>query len=252
MLFGRTNSPSVVINHTRSKVVWPHSEAQTNVCSLREKFITYVRKGHGIFTLRMFMVFLMSLCYVVLAVSTFNFTGTMVCMFNYKVPIIHPTSSTQRPIASVTNLSSSGALHSTVVINLLLIGNRSIEAEVETCPKVKWSALQRGLVLSAQNFGSLLLVVTGSRADRLNSKWMVVAALLILILSNVLVPFLTTYSIALVVIARILVGVADAFMTPSINSMIPRWIPPKERSFAMGMITGGRQIGIASSSPLPE
>ncbi|VDK64711.1 unnamed protein product [Anisakis simplex] len=100
-----------------------------------------------------------------------------------------------------------------------------------------------GFVLAAQNAGAFLMLITGTVADRLNGKWTMIVALLTTILSNMLVPFLAEYSIILVIGARILSGVSDALMTPTINSMITRWFPPKERPFAIGFITGGRQIG---------
>ena len=103
-------------------------------------------------------------------------------------------------------------------------------------------------MFAAQNAGSLLMLVTGAQADRLNGKWTIVAALLLLILSNVLIPVLAYTSMWLVVLARVLTGFSDSLLQPSTSSMITRWFPPKERPFAIGLITGGRQIGIVFST----
>ena len=42
---------------------------------------------------------------------------------------------------------------------------------------------------------------------------------------------------------RFLVGIADALLQPAVNSLITRWFPTSERSYALGLATGGRQLG---------
>lgn len=87
------------------------------------------------------------------------------------------------------------------------------------------------------------MLISGTQADRLNSKWTIVFALTLLIISNAILPFVSSISVWLVVGARVLTGFSDALLQPSTSSMITRWFPPKERPFAIGLITGGRQIG---------
>lgn len=106
------------------------------------------------------------------------------------------------------------------------------------------------MVFAAQNVGSLLMLVSGTQADRLNSKWTIVAALLLLVISNAILPLVAPLSVWLVIVARCLTGFSDALLQPSASSMITRWFPPKERSFAIGLITGGRQIGTLLILPL--
>jgi MFS family permease len=43
--------------------------------------------------------------------------------------------------------------------------------------------------------------------------------------------------------ARFLVGLAEALLQPAINSLVTRWFPASERSYALGLATGGRQFG---------
>uniref|UniRef100_A0A914C4Q0 Major facilitator superfamily (MFS) profile domain-containing protein n=1 Tax=Acrobeloides nanus TaxID=290746 RepID=A0A914C4Q0_9BILA len=125
--------------------------------------------------------------------------------------------------------------------------------QVESCDEhglLDWTSADQGIVFAAQNAGSLLMLITGAQADRLNGKWTIVAALLLLILSNVLIPVLAYTSMWLVVLARVLTGFSDSLLQPSTSSMITRWFPPKERPFAIGLITGGRQIGTLIILPL--
>lgn len=72
-----------------------------------------------------------------------------------------------------------------------------------------------GFILAAQNAGSLLMLVTGTQADRLNSKWMIVVSLSLVIISNVAVPIVSPISVWLTVGARVLTGFADALLQPS-------------------------------------
>uniref|UniRef100_A0A914QNE4 Major facilitator superfamily (MFS) profile domain-containing protein n=1 Tax=Panagrolaimus davidi TaxID=227884 RepID=A0A914QNE4_9BILA len=126
-------------------------------------------------------------------------------------------------------------------------GGDGMKVEVKTCHAgaslVEWSGTEQGIVFAAQNAGSLLMLVTGTFADRLNSKWCIVLSLCLLILSNAVIPSFSQISVWLVIFARVLTGFSDALLQPSTNSMITRWFPPKERTFAIGIITGGRQIG---------
>ncbi|VDO58065.1 unnamed protein product [Onchocerca flexuosa] len=122
--------------------------------------------------------------------------------------------------------------------------------EIRSChadERLNWTMLEQGMVLCAQNIGSLFMLIIGPQADRLNGKWTVAVALFITIISNIMLPLLAAKHFIFAIFARILCGIADAFLTPSISSMIVRWFPPKERSFAIGFITGGRQIGLKFS-----
>lgn len=108
---------------------------------------------------------------------------------------------------------------------------------------LEWHSEQEGLVLAAQNAGSLLMLVTGMWADRLNGKWLVFVALVLCCIGNIMLPLLADKSFWLAAAARIAIGASDACLTPAINSMITRWFPQAERAAAIGLVSGGRQIG---------
>lgn len=98
--------------------------------------------------------------------------------------------------------------------------------------------LKEGLVLAAQNAGSLLMVVTGLWADRINGKWMVAGGLILCFAANAALPIMAYDSFWYAVAARFAVGAADACLMPSANSLITRWFPQAERAAAIGIITG--------------
>ncbi|EGT46589.1 hypothetical protein CAEBREN_28592 [Caenorhabditis brenneri] len=108
---------------------------------------------------------------------------------------------------------------------------------------LEWQSQQEGLVLAAQNAGSLVMIVTGMWADRLNGKWMVFMGLLLCCVGNLMLPLLASKSFWFAVLARISIGASDACLMPAVNSLITRWFPQAERPAAIGLISGGRQIG---------
>ncbi|CAI4224892.1 unnamed protein product [Auanema sp. JU1783] len=116
--------------------------------------------------------------------------------------------------------------------------------------KLDWSNTQQGFIFAAQNFGSLFMLITGWQADKLNGKWSVCVSLLLLIISNSLIPLVASTSVWLVFLMRVITGMGDALLFPSASSMITRWFPPKERPFALGFVTGGRQIGTLLILPI--
>ncbi|CAJ0959192.1 unnamed protein product, partial [Mesorhabditis belari] len=106
-----------------------------------------------------------------------------------------------------------------------------------------WRPSQEGYVLAAQNAGNLLMLLTGMWADRLNGKWMVMASLVLCVSANAILPMVSPVSLWLTVLCRMAVGAADACLIPAATSLITRWFPQAERSAAIGIISGGRQLG---------
>ncbi|KAI1715428.1 major facilitator superfamily domain-containing protein [Ditylenchus destructor] len=109
--------------------------------------------------------------------------------------------------------------------------------------ELEWQSDQEGLVLAAQNAGSLIILVTGFYADRINGKWMVGASLILCLLGNFALPLFAADSFWYAVLGRLAIGASDALASPAVNSLITRWFPHNERAVAVGIITGGRQIG---------
>lgn len=65
----------------------------------------------------------------------------------------------------------------------------------------------------------------------------------LVVVSNVAVPLVSHISVWLTVAARLLTGIADALLQPSTSAILTRWFPPSERAAAIGVVTGGRQLG---------
>ncbi|GMR51445.1 hypothetical protein PMAYCL1PPCAC_21640, partial [Pristionchus mayeri] len=191
-----------------------------------EKSSVILSKSSKIFpSVRLFMACLMCMCYISLAVTTSNLSLSMVCMV-------------RRPSNNTMETPGNPSCPTKYV--------DEEEVSIISCAdanKVDWSPTEQGFVFAAQNFGSLAMLLTGSYADKLNGKWSIIVALVLLCFSNGLIPVVASASVWLVFACRVLAGVGDAFLSPATSSMISRWFPPKERPFAIGFATGGRQIG---------
>ncbi|KAE9552800.1 hypothetical protein FO519_003987 [Halicephalobus sp. NKZ332] len=121
--------------------------------------------------------------------------------------------------------------------------NMSISSEPLGAPKVNWSPRDQGYIFGAFNAGLLCMLATGLLADKFNAKYMIIASVLTASTANFIIPLLSPRSVYFAVFARFLIGLADALLQPAVNSLLTRWFPANERSYALGVASGGRQIG---------
>ncbi|VDK88204.1 unnamed protein product [Litomosoides sigmodontis] len=101
---------------------------------------------------------------------------------------------------------------------------------------LQWRSEQEGMVLAAQNVGSLLMVITGLWADRINGKWMIGGSLLLCAIANAVLPVMAHKSVWYAAGARLAIGAVDACLTPATSSLITRWFPQSERAAALGTL----------------
>ncbi|KAL6743249.1 hypothetical protein Aduo_016314 [Ancylostoma duodenale] len=113
----------------------------------------------------------------------------------------------------------------------------------DAAPRLNWTSEQEGYIFSAFNGGLLLMLLTGFIADKFNAKYMIVASVSLAVVANLLIAQFSAVSVYFAIAGRFLVGFADALLQPAVNSLITRWFPTTERSYALGLATGGRQLG---------
>ncbi|KAK0410969.1 hypothetical protein QR680_005414 [Steinernema hermaphroditum] len=121
--------------------------------------------------------------------------------------------------------------------------NSTLDADPAAAPKVNWNPDEQGYIFSAFNAGILCMLVTGFLADKLNAKVMIVISVVLASFANVAIPLMAEMNVWFSIGARFVVGFADALIQPAVNSLVTRWFPASERSYALGLATGGRQIG---------
>lgn len=107
-----------------------------------------------------------------------------------------------------------------------------------------WDRGTQGLVLSSFFIGYLMLQIGGGYlADRLGGKLVLGAGVLIWSLFTVLTPPAAFLGLAVLILARIGMGMGEAVTFPSIYSLYGRWLPLSERSRAVGLTNSGIPFG---------
>uniref|UniRef100_A0A915N707 Major facilitator superfamily (MFS) profile domain-containing protein n=1 Tax=Meloidogyne javanica TaxID=6303 RepID=A0A915N707_MELJA len=109
-------------------------------------------------------------------------------------------------------------------------------------PRVHWSSEDQGWIFAAFNAGLLCMLFTGFLADKFNAKYMIIVSVLLASMANIAIPLTATFNVGYAIAARFMVGLAEALLQPAINSLVTRWFPASERSYALGLATGGRQF----------
>ncbi|HEY8715873.1 MAG TPA: MFS transporter, partial [Candidatus Acidoferrum sp.] len=109
------------------------------------------------------------------------------------------------------------------------------------------STVQLGTVFSAFLFGYALFQTSGGwLADRYGPRRVLTAGAVWWGLFTSLTAFVSPKAgsaLALLIIARFLLGAGEAVMFPGSNQFVSRWIPPQEQGIANGVVFAGVGVG---------
>ncbi|XP_039117075.1 probable anion transporter 6 [Dioscorea cayenensis subsp. rotundata] len=104
----------------------------------------------------------------------------------------------------------------------------------------------KGVILSAFYYGYVMSQVPGGwAAQRLGGRRVLLLSFVLWSLTCALVP-VDPSRVVLLVIARLLVGVAQGFIFPSIHTVLAQWVPPHERSRSVSLTMSGMYLGAAA------
>ncbi|WP_373491351.1 ACS family MFS transporter [Parasphingorhabdus sp.] len=107
-----------------------------------------------------------------------------------------------------------------------------------------WDLSTQGLVLSSFFIGYLLTQVIGGKlADLYGGKVVLGFGVLIWSLFTLVAPPAAALGIAVLIVARILMGMGEAVTFPAIYALYARWIPVRERSRSAGFSNSGIPLG---------
>jgi ACS family sodium-dependent inorganic phosphate cotransporter len=107
-----------------------------------------------------------------------------------------------------------------------------------------WSQTEKGLVLSAFFVGYLsFMFVAGLLAHRFGGKRVVGYSVLAWSIFTLLTPPAAMLSIAVLIAARIGMGVGEAGMYPATYELFGRWVPQTERGRAVALMSSGASVG---------
>ncbi|XP_014524294.1 probable anion transporter 5 [Vigna radiata var. radiata] len=103
----------------------------------------------------------------------------------------------------------------------------------------------KGTILSTFYYGYACSQVPGGwAAQRIGGRRVLLLSFLLWSLTCALLP-LDPNRVILLVVARLLVGVAQGFIFPSIHTVLAQWVPPHERSRSVSLTTSGMYLGAA-------
>lgn len=103
----------------------------------------------------------------------------------------------------------------------------------------------KGTILSTFYYGYACSQVPGGwAAQKLGGRKVLLLSFILWSATCILVP-LDPNRVTLLVMARLLVGVAQGFIFPSIHTVLAQWVPPHERSRSVSLTTSGMYLGAA-------
>lgn len=104
----------------------------------------------------------------------------------------------------------------------------------------------KGMILSTFYYGYACSQVPGGwAAQKIGGRLVLLFSFVLWSLTCALVP-LDPNRVTVLVIARLLVGVAQGFIFPSIHTVLAQWVPPHERSRSVSLTTSGMYFGAAA------
>jgi ACS family sodium-dependent inorganic phosphate cotransporter len=107
-----------------------------------------------------------------------------------------------------------------------------------------WSQTEKGFVLAAFFVGYLsFMFVAGLLANRFGGKRVIGYSVLAWSIFTLLTPAAATFSIAVLIAARIGMGVGEAGMYPGTYDLFGRWVPSTERGRAVALMMSGTPAG---------
>ncbi|KAE8702190.1 putative anion transporter 5 [Hibiscus syriacus] len=103
----------------------------------------------------------------------------------------------------------------------------------------------KGTILSTFYYGYACSQVPGGwLAQKIGGRRVLLLSFVLWSSTCFLVP-LDPNRVTVLVVARLLVGVAQGFIFPSIHTVLAQWVPPHERSRSVSLTTSGMYLGAA-------
>lgn len=104
----------------------------------------------------------------------------------------------------------------------------------------------KGMILSTFYYGYACSQIPGGWvAQKVGGRRVLLFSFLLWSLTCAFVP-LDPNRVMTLVVARLLVGVAQGFIFPSIHTVLAQWVPPHERSRSVSLTTSGMYFGAAA------
>lgn len=107
-----------------------------------------------------------------------------------------------------------------------------------------WSQTTVGIIQSAFFWGYVLTQIPGGYfADMYGGKQVLAVGVVIWSAMTLLTPIAASTNIAVLLLARALLGFGEGVAMPAMNNMISKWVPESERSRSLSLTYSGMYLG---------
>ena len=121
----------------------------------------------------------------------------------------------------------------------------------ETKGDFEWDSHEQATILGCFFYGYIVLQIpAGALADKFGAKWIFGGSILLTAILSLLGPLAAKWGFVPFLVTRVLQGLAQGVIIPSMNAMVARWMPKMERSRAISIIFCGSAIGSVVTLPL--
>ncbi|TKR73184.1 hypothetical protein L596_020524 [Steinernema carpocapsae] len=106
-----------------------------------------------------------------------------------------------------------------------------------------WSPSMQSLLFSATFYGGLITILpSGYLADRFGPKPFFILSVLDYSVVTILGPLLANTNFYAFLVGRLIMGLGEGFIMPTVSSLASRWFPPNERGAVAALYTSGIQL----------
>lgn len=107
-----------------------------------------------------------------------------------------------------------------------------------------WSPSSQGIVLGAFYYGYIVSHIPGGRLSELiGGKWLCGLGILISVVINFLTPLAAKMHLTLMVLSRVILGLAQGVIFPAAYAIFAVWLTPRERSTVLPLLNLGGNLG---------
>ncbi|XP_006516757.1 probable small intestine urate exporter isoform X2 [Mus musculus] len=179
----------------------------------------------GFCSLRHGLAFILHLCNFSIYTQQMNLSFAITAMVNTTVASSQLNASTERP---PTNSQD--------------VWNETLQES--KAPVYDWTPEIQGILLSSLSYGSFIAPIpTGYVAGVFGAKYVVGLGLLISSVLTLFIPLAADAGVALLIVLRVIQGMAQVMVLTGQYSLWAKWAPPQERSQLITIAASGSMLG---------
>ncbi|XP_008052342.1 probable small intestine urate exporter [Carlito syrichta] len=181
----------------------------------------------GFCSVRHGLALILQLCNFSICTQQMNLSIAIPAMVNNTTPHSQPNASTEWPLTGTQDSQ-----------------NETLKEFKALAPTYSWSPEIQGIILSSLNYGSFLAPIpSGYVAGIFGAKYVVGAGLVISSVLTLFIPLATNAGVALLIVLRIVQGIAQVMVLTGQYSIWVKWAPPLERSQLTTIAISGSLLG---------